>query len=74
MLSIVELKVDRAIVLGRVLAVHVRDDCVLDAKRYYIDTPKLDLIGRMHGGGWYARTTDLFELPRIPVADWTPRD
>jgi len=74
LLSIVELKVDRAIVLGRVLAVHVRDDCVLDAKRYYIDTPKLDLIGRMHGGGWYARTTDLFELPRIPVADWTPRD
>ena len=49
---------------------HVRDDCVLNAERHYIDTPKLDLIGRMHGGGWYARTTDRFELPRIPVDEW----
>lgn len=73
-LSIVEVSVDRAIVLGRVLAVHVRDDCVLDKARCYIDTPKLDLIGRMHGGGWYARTTDRFDLPRIPVADWKLRD
>jgi flavin reductase (DIM6/NTAB) family NADH-FMN oxidoreductase RutF len=72
-LSIVEVNVDRAIVLGRVLAMHVRDEAVLDAKRCYIDTPKLDLIGRMHGGGWYARTTDLFEMPRIPVARWTRR-
>ncbi len=68
--SIVEVDVDRAIVLGRVLAVHVRDDCVLDAARCYIDTPKLDLIGRMHGGGWYARTNNLFETPRIPVSKW----
>ena len=59
---------------GRVLAVHMRDDCVLDEKRCYIDTPKLDLIGRMHGSGWYARTTDRFELPRIPVSAWTLRD
>jgi flavin reductase (DIM6/NTAB) family NADH-FMN oxidoreductase RutF len=73
-LSIVEVAVDRAIVLGRVLAVHVRDDCVLDQKRCYIDTPKLDLIGRMHGAGWYARTTDHYEMPRIPVGAWTLRD
>ena len=72
--AIIELAVDRVIVLGRVLAAHVRDDCVLDAARCYIDTPKLDLIGRMHGSGWYARTTDLFEQPRIPVAAWELRD
>ena len=71
--SIVEVGIDRAIVLGRVLAVHVRDDAVIDFERCYIDTPKLDLIGRMHGGGWYARTSDLFEVPRIPVSDWTRR-
>jgi len=65
---------ERTLVLGRVLAMHVRDDAVLDAKRCYIDTPKLNLVGRMHGGGWYARTTDLFEAPRIDVADWTMRD
>ena len=64
---------DRLLVIGRVLAAHIRDDCVLDAARCYIDTPKLDLIGRMHGSGWYARTTDRFEVPRIPVADWERR-
>lgn len=58
------------LVLGRVLAMHVHDEMVLDAANHYIDTPKLKLIGRMHGRGWYARTTDLFEMPRIPVKDW----
>ncbi len=72
--SIVEVDVDRAIVLGRVLAVHVRDDCVLDAARCYIDTPKLDLIGRMHGAGWYSTTRDRFELPRIPLDQFTLPD
>ncbi len=53
------------LVLGEVLAVHIRDDCMLDPARLYVDTPKLKLVGRMHGGGWYARTTDRFELPRV---------
>ena len=69
----IELATDRSLVLGRVLAMHVRDDCVMDAARCYIDTPKLDLIGRMHGAGWYARTTDLYEQPRIPLGDWKPK-
>jgi flavin reductase (DIM6/NTAB) family NADH-FMN oxidoreductase RutF len=67
---LVDLTTTRTLVLGRVLAMHVRDDAVLDRERCYIDTPKLDLIGRMHGAGWYARTTDRFEMPRIPVKDW----
>jgi flavin reductase (DIM6/NTAB) family NADH-FMN oxidoreductase RutF len=58
------------IVLGRVVAVHIRDDCVLDAAKCYVDTPKLGLVGRMHGRGWYARTTDRFEVPRLTVAEW----
>ncbi|SIQ38717.1 MULTISPECIES: flavin reductase family protein [Acidiphilium] len=68
--SIVEFGPDRAMVIGEVLAMHVRDDAVLDAKRCHIDTPKLDLIGRMHGGGWYSSTNDRFDMPRIPVEDW----
>ena len=59
-----------SLVLGRILAMHVRDDAVLDAANAHIDTPKLALIGRMHGSGWYARTSDLFEMPRIPVKEW----
>ncbi|MBV9250462.1 MAG: flavin reductase family protein [Acetobacteraceae bacterium] len=69
-LVIVEVGIDRAVILGKVVAIHVQDEFVLDRERCYIDTPKLDLIGRMHGAGWYARTTNLFEMPRINVADW----
>jgi flavin reductase (DIM6/NTAB) family NADH-FMN oxidoreductase RutF len=69
-LAVVELGNGRAVVMGKVLAMHVRDDCVLDPAKCYIDTPKLGLIGRMHGRGWYARTTDRIEIPRISVAEW----
>lgn len=69
----VELGTDRSVVFGRVVAMHVRDDAVLDAEKCHIDTPKLDLIGRMHGRGWYARTRDRFEMPRIAVSEWQGR-
>jgi flavin reductase (DIM6/NTAB) family NADH-FMN oxidoreductase RutF len=59
--------------LAEVRAMHVRDDAVMDPKRCYIDTPALGLLGRMHGGGWYARTTDRLEVPRITAADWQAR-
>jgi flavin reductase (DIM6/NTAB) family NADH-FMN oxidoreductase RutF len=59
-----------AVVLGEVVAIWVRDDCVLDAAKCYIDTPKLGLIGRMHGRGWYSRTTDRMLMDRIALADW----
>ena len=72
-LVIVDVGIDRSVVLGRVLAIHIADDCVLDASRCYVDTPKLDLVGRMHGGGWYSRTRDSFDLPRIPLSDWPLR-
>ena len=61
---------ETGLVLGRVLAMHVHDEMVLDAANHYIDTPKLKLLGLMHGRGWYARTSDLFEMPRIPVKEW----
>jgi flavin reductase (DIM6/NTAB) family NADH-FMN oxidoreductase RutF len=62
------------LVLGNILAAHVQDDCVLDAAKYYVDTPKLGLLGRVHGGGGYARTTDIINVPRIPLAEWQARD
>jgi flavin reductase (DIM6/NTAB) family NADH-FMN oxidoreductase RutF len=73
-LVIVEVGVDRAVILGKVVTMHIQDDCVLDPVRCYVDTPRLDLIGRMHGRGWYARTTDRFEMPRIPVGNWPVRE
>ena len=70
LMQIVDLGPDNGLVLGRVVAMHVRDDAVIDPVKHYINTPKLKLIGRMHGAGWYARTSDLFEMPRIPVEKW----
>lgn len=72
-LVIVDVGIDRSVVLGRVVAIHIADDCVLDPAKCYVDTPKLDLIGRMHGSGWYARTTDRFEMPRIELDKWKRR-
>ena len=57
------------LVLAHVVAMHVRDDAVLDAMKHYIDTPRLDLVGRMHGGG-YTTTRDLFQIARIPFDRW----
>jgi flavin reductase (DIM6/NTAB) family NADH-FMN oxidoreductase RutF len=70
LLQIVELGSESGLVLGKVLAMHVRNEFVLDERKHYIDTPNLKLIGRMHGTGWYARTSDLFEMPRIPLKEW----
>jgi len=70
LMQIVELGPNNGLVLGRVVAMHVRDDAVIDAAKNYINTPKLHLIGRMHGASWYVRTTDLFEMPRISLEKW----
>jgi len=71
--QLIDLNAGRTLVLGEVLAIHVRDDCVADPARAYVDTPRLDLVGRMHGAGWYARTSELEEVPRIRVQDWQRR-
>ncbi|MNT29109.1 Flavin reductase like domain protein [compost metagenome] len=52
------------VVIGRVLGAHVDDAFVRDAARGHVDAPALGLIARMHGGGWYARSTDTFQLAR----------
>jgi flavin reductase (DIM6/NTAB) family NADH-FMN oxidoreductase RutF len=54
----------QVVVIGRILCAHVADEFILDAARGHIDAPSLKLIGRMHGAGWYARSTDLFQLER----------
>jgi flavin reductase (DIM6/NTAB) family NADH-FMN oxidoreductase RutF len=53
-----------SLVLGKILFVHVHDAAVIDASRQYVDTSKLDLIGRMEGA-WYTKTSERFELPSI---------
>ena len=71
LMQIVELGGDTVLVLGRVVAMHIREDAVLEGGRR-IDTAALRLIGRMHGSS-YTRTSDLFPIERISPADWQAR-
>ncbi|MFQ5570031.1 MAG: flavin reductase family protein [Rhodothermales bacterium] len=51
------------IVVGEVLHLHLRDDLV-DVEHMRVHTDRLRAIGRMHGGGWYTRTSELFNIAR----------
>jgi flavin reductase (DIM6/NTAB) family NADH-FMN oxidoreductase RutF len=57
------------LVIGQVLQFHVRDE-FYDPVRRHILTPAMHLVGRVHGAGWYARATDLFDLQRPSWADY----
>ena len=45
LMQIVALGTRRSLILGEVLAMHVRDEAVLDRARCLIDTPRLELVG-----------------------------
>ena len=51
------------IVLGEVLRFHI-DDRFIDPARLHVDTLAMGLVARMHGAGWYTRSTDLFQMQR----------
>jgi flavin reductase (DIM6/NTAB) family NADH-FMN oxidoreductase RutF len=65
--QVVEAAPQRVIVLARVVGMYLRDDALSNRERFYVDTPGLRLLGRMHGAGWYAHTSDLFQM-RTPDA------
>lgn len=56
------------IVIGEVLHFHIAD-ALVDTERLHVDTPAMALVARMHGTGWYARSTDLFQMARPSFAD-----
>lgn len=60
----VEVAPSQLIVLGEIVHAHVSDEFVLDPEKHYIDTPTLQLIGRLHGRGWYTTTKDAFQINR----------
>jgi flavin reductase (DIM6/NTAB) family NADH-FMN oxidoreductase RutF len=69
LMRVIELGAMRSLVLGEVLAIHIRDDAVVDAARGYVDTPSLRLIGRA-GANSYVTTTDVIRLPMLSLAEW----
>lgn len=60
----VEIGLGRNVVIGEVLYLHIRDD-LIDMEKLHVRAHDFKLVGRMHGDGWYTRTTDLFDMPRI---------
>jgi flavin reductase (DIM6/NTAB) family NADH-FMN oxidoreductase RutF len=58
--------------VGRVIHIHIRED-LMDMEKLYVKTEKAKLIGRMHGKGWYARTSDLFLMDRMTLPEWQAR-
>lgn len=54
----------QTIAIGRIEAIHIADDMLLDAARGHVDTPALDLIARLEGRGWYQRGGDRFSMDR----------
>ena len=58
----------QTIIVGEVLVAHIRDEFILDAEKMHLDTPAMKLIARTHGAGWYARTSDQFQMHRPSYA------
>ena len=61
----------RTLVIGEILHIHIDDDAINE--KMHVDVEKLDLVGRMHGGGWYSTTRDRFEIPRMTVDEWNEK-
>jgi flavin reductase (DIM6/NTAB) family NADH-FMN oxidoreductase RutF len=62
------------VILGQVLAVHVRDEFV-DPKGPYILAEKLHTIGRMNGLGNYVKTRNaFFQIERMNFEDWQKKN
>lgn len=57
------------IVLGEVVTFRVADEFI-DTERLHLDTLGMELVARMHGAGWYTRSTDLFQMERPQYASW----
>jgi flavin reductase (DIM6/NTAB) family NADH-FMN oxidoreductase RutF len=52
------------IVLAKIVYAHVRKSAFEDLARLHIDPSRMRLIGRMHGGGGYCTTRDVFTIER----------
>lgn len=59
-----------SVVLGEVVYLHIGDEFI-DPANLHIDAPAMQLIARMHGAGWYTRSTDRLQLTRPTYAEWS---
>ncbi|MCA0200102.1 MAG: flavin reductase family protein [Proteobacteria bacterium] len=62
---------NRSLITGEIVHMYVRDDLI--DEKMHVDVDGLDLVGRMHGTGWYTTTRDRFQVDRMTVAEWKAR-
>jgi flavin reductase (DIM6/NTAB) family NADH-FMN oxidoreductase RutF len=55
---------NQLIAIGEVVQAHIADEMMLDPAKLYVDTPKLQLISRLHGRGMYGTAEAAFQMPR----------
>lgn len=65
--EVVDLSEKNHLVIASILGMHVADHAIKNPERYWIDTAKLELVGRMESPGWYVRTRDRFMM-KVPEA------
>ena len=63
-LAALDIGTHQTVLIAEILIAHIADEFVSNPEKFYFDTPAMKLIGRTHGSGWYARTSDQFELVR----------
>jgi len=62
----------REIILGEVVGVFIRQDCV-NPQNKHVDQKRMDAVGRL-GGHDYSTIRDQFTLPTMSVAEWEAKD
>lgn len=65
LIQTIDLEKGGLIALGKVKAVHVKKDAVVDPQRGYLNINHLNIIGRWQSPGWYIRSSDLFQLEAV---------
>lgn len=63
----IRLAPEQHLILGRIVAMHIDEQFLTPSPSGdpHVLTQDLDLIGRMHGSGWYLRTDNLFQVPLL---------
>jgi flavin reductase (DIM6/NTAB) family NADH-FMN oxidoreductase RutF len=62
------------IVLGEIVYIHIKKKFLDPHENRTVHTDLISPVGRMHKGGIYSRTTDLFSLPRISFKEWKAQE
>ena len=63
-LTALDIGTHQTVLIAEIVMAHIADVFISDPEKLHFDTPAMKLVGRTHGSGWYARTSDQFELVR----------